>query len=705
MSKAATAIAALVAVALCVAAWTLLAEDESGVKGIAERAGPLAETSDVTLAGAGPDETARAPERALATASVDPAEDVEPVARPAWRFDVRGRAVDDAGEPVTRFQVELRPHGGGASRVEAFEDPDGAFTLAGVEVGTWYALPSAEGYLPMGLVGVDVLAPEPLELVLYRCGTVSVDVVGPGGEPVPGALVQALSPTYRTALQHVIFDAPEPPSAKTDARGLATISPVRLSVFRVVASAEGLAEGASELTQLSAVQRHAHTRVALTRGGRVEGELRTVDGLPAAGAQLSLYHREAGRSRTASVAADGAFSFERVPAGQHRLSVQPLPEDRDRVPFQSLELEVREGETTIARFRDLASSRVEVVGRLLRDDEPMAGAEIWFHAIGAGGYVGAQFTRSSADGGFALALPASGPYQVEVSGLDGLCAPGSTLRFHADVPAVATYELVLAQRTGTVSGRVLDAAGDPAPRTQVFLTAQGEGWLIHEALTDEDGRYEAVRVPEGTYDVRAQPRAACQPRQSPRAGDTLRAVTVVAGEAVRDLDLRLPAYVSIEGTVVGRDGSPAVSAEIELAGSSGEPASAYSDVSGAFSVTEVEPGDYWLRATWGNDTSAWIRITAPTTDPPRLALEPGARVTVRLAADASPSERLRIDAVDAMGRHGATALLTGRSVELGPLPSGTYGLVASRSSGAAFEEIELTLTAGEERTWILRGED
>lgn len=531
-------------------------------------------------------------------------------------------------------------------------------------------------------------------------GTVSVVVEGPGGAPVARAEVwaQGSTPYDRAAIRIR-------GRARTDDRGRAELTDVRLGEVVVVASAEALAEGVSEPFQLTSERRDAEARVVLTRGGRVEGRLTDVEGAPAAGVRLSIHHTRHSVLRTTDAATDGSFAFEHLPAGGYTLWTRAEGDERLRVPQQSLKLEVREGETTVASFADQGATHVLLSGRVLCDDEPCAGSYV---SIGRSDpSQGSVFLRAETDAGgrFSVALGEPGSYRIQVVRHSAGGGFRGSIAFAVEIPPVSAFEVELAFWTGSVTGRVLDPAGRPASGAEVRLFGREGTTASYSATTGEDGRYEVVGAATGTYRVVAQGASTALRIGADDDPSTAR-VEVVAGATATVLDLWLPVTTSIEGRVTNAVGEPVAAAHVHV---SGGPTThrlfdVRSDASGAFVLHDVEPGDYWLRASWHEATSPWTSINAAGRVPARvdLALEPGARVELRVPGGAQPAGRVLVSGTDDLGRScGYVALETGAGA-LGPLPPGTYHLRAHRGSQEVLAEETVTLAAGEQRTLTLQ---
>jgi hypothetical protein len=110
--------------------------------------------------------------------------------------------------------------------------------------------------------------------------------------------------------------------------------------------------------------------------------------------------------------------------------------------------------------------------------------------------------------------------------------------------------------SGTIHGRVT-AAGDGAPlnRASVTLQGSGAGELPQVVETDDAGRYEFSRIPEGHYVLSAQRRGYVQ------AG-FLRDVELRRGGTAR-VDVALERAGTISGRVVDEFGEPMADVRVE----------------------------------------------------------------------------------------------------------------------------------------------
>jgi hypothetical protein len=183
-------------------------------------------------------------------------------------------------------------------------------------------------------------------------------------------------------------------------------------------------------------------------------------------------------------------------------------------------------------------------------------------------------------------LPA-GTYSIAAEAPDGFYAlvypgtplgvPGSGQVVLRDVRGCASV-IVSVRYDGRVSGRILDASGSPVPHVfvQAVRVEEADRPGVHDTRfqTDETGRFEIARLPEGRFFVGLHVKSAMEGQGLPRVmlpgTDSMadaRVVSLTGGERIVVPDLTLPeslAFVTLRGVAIGRDGLPATDASVYL---------------------------------------------------------------------------------------------------------------------------------------------
>jgi RNA polymerase sigma factor (sigma-70 family) len=241
---------------------------------------------------------------------------------------------------------------------------------------------------------------------------------------------------------------------------------------------------------------------------------------------------------------------------------------------------------------------------------------------------GAPFVRrtsTSAAGTFSVAGLEARRYKVTAWNDEGVVV--ATTATAAGAPS--SLRLVLA--TGAaVTGRVLDDAGHALPGALVRLGASPNGLRFDRgAKADGEGRFRLPPVVPGIYDVVAESGERAPARQK----------VVVIGRDVPPLELRLPAGITVRGTVVDATGAPirnvAVDGVVLELGSGSEhfivaQRSTRTDDQGAFRLAGLAPGSLRVQV----DAGERGQIQAM---PMNVAAGEQRQLTLRLKASAAAS--------------------------------------------------------------------
>ena len=386
---------------------------------------------------------------------------------------VVGRLVDEDGVPVVAGEITLAPQRPSQGRWMRDQEqtrtvesgPDGGFELVDLAVGRADLGFSARGFAPASRPAVEVTRlGETVDLgdvVLGPEAVLEGVVEDPHGAPIEGAGVRVnpAAPGNR-------FLRPGGTTVTTETSGpdgrfrVAGLSPGDL--IDLVVSKEGFASAARSGV---GVPTEEPVRLVLEPAAHVTGRVVDESGTGVDGAALQPASGAApmmgwamDRGRQAS-GADGSFDIE-VPPGAIHLNARK----KGYRAVGSVLLELEPGERRDGVEIVLAKAP-KVRGRVLTPDgAPAAEAMVmvWIH--GPTGSGSGQGETTDADGRFEMEA-APGRVRVEAS-KDGFAATERNLKLTGED---AVVELRLGRGT-EVSGRLVDAAGEPAPGRQLLLT-------------------------------------------------------------------------------------------------------------------------------------------------------------------------------------------------------------------------------------------
>ena len=178
-------------------------------------------------------------------------------------------------------------------------------------------------------------------------------------------------------------------------------------------------------------------------------------------------------------------------------------------------------------------------------------------------------------------------------------------------------------RGGIITGRILDEFGEPTSDVQVlamrYQYIQGRRQLSpagRPAMTNDIGEYRVFALPPGQYflsatlrslnplDAASDDRSGYAPTYYPSGASIAEAqrLTIGVGQALSDINLALsPTRLArITGSAVDSDGKPLAGATVIMIQIAGAAAMAVAGgqvrPDGSFSVANVSPGDYTVRA-------------------------------------------------------------------------------------------------------------
>jgi len=347
---------------------------------------------------------------------------------------VKGRVVDERGEPVGDVQIRLRSkeRGGnfftfGQSSTSTRARDDGTFELEHVRPGAYRATASQGWSNALRNPGTTDDDPQGVELSVDQGETAEIElrveakgasirgrVVDADGGPVTDAFLSATresdsatKSTGSNVRQSRWGDWDRRP-VLTDQDGTFTLDDLTVGTYTVRARRKGGGEGFVE-----GVSTDSEVTVTLDETGSLAGLIVVAGGSPPEEFQVSLSDRESGYRRNDTFfRTGGEFSFEEVPGGTYEVSVNagegtastkvPLEEGEER---GDLKLELVAQVTVRGRLVDLDSG--EPVAGIEVHVSPRSGGNIRF---GQGG--GERKQVSDANGEFEIAHAPSGEVQI-----------------------------------------------------------------------------------------------------------------------------------------------------------------------------------------------------------------------------------------------------------------------------------------------------
>ncbi len=628
----------------------------------------------------------------VARVEAPPARPLAVVLEPA--SGIRGRVEDESGEPVPGASVRLRPatpppgtvgveRRRSENTMDVRSDRDGTFALAEVAPGQVTLEASAEGFLPLEPVEIQVPlrgAVEDVRLVLDRGATVSGQVTTTGGEPVAGVSLRI-----------------GPASGESDAEGRYRLAGVPLGLKGLYLSHPAYKGKAREVDVQPGENR---VDVTLERGATVSGRVVDEAGTPRIGAALTLRNRsERGpRGYRALAGADGRFEILAVADGSFDLeaeadgfapTVHPAVVEVAGRDVAGLELVLRRGATVFGRIRGLdrtQTAAVEVTAE--RDGRPartgmvdhegryeIASLEAGdWHLRGrlAGGRREAEawVTITPGDrrverdlklgGGLALdglvlvedrPLPQS---HVSLRGLDVTAERGVTtdhqgafriedlepgryrvevvhgermLSHTEDLDLDADREVVIEIATAVLSGTVVDAgSGEGVADALVYLERQlggAEAGPLTTVGTNAAGSFVTASLAPGRYRLTV--------RGNGYAPEE-RIVDAEAGVAAEPLTIELKPTAGLTLTVRRASGEPPLWATVVVLDESGRPVHVEEPRLSAYGngyLQQIPPGQWTILVKAAGSATALARATVPG-ERLEVTLPRGATLTARV---------------------------------------------------------------------------
>jgi hypothetical protein len=480
---------------------------------------------------------------------------------------IAGTVVGADGKPIVGYHVLAESGERRFGRARDFHSAfDGRFQIDQLAPGEYAITVMAEGLKPGKLSRIAVRAGETTEvgsIVLRLGGRVRGTVSNPEGAPVAGASVALVRSFLGT-------------TATSDVRGAFELAGLEEGVVTLRASHPDYADALVRDVELRSEADPVEVRIELGRGGAIEGLVQDRDGMPLPGRSLRLERRFSDHE-TATTGPDGAFRWERLPAGLHRVALLSA-DSNPAVRVQEREVEVEEGETSRVVFE---SRRIVVSGHVTKGGVSISGARVSFQPVGgSGGFWSMASGRpqgisgpiglhavTGPEGSYELYADAPGEYRVEVASADGTSFPEKAIL----LPDRETHELDLRFDTLTVSGQVVSEDSETAVSGARVVAFPIDAPTVETSLgsyrTEENGTF-SFELEPGRYRIRVQA----------DGFSTEEAKVEVLEGSVPEILVALGRGDSIRGRVLDANGD--------------------------------DPGRYYVRA---------VEDEGPTTDPPRFS--------------------------------------------------------------------------------------
>ncbi|MEM1202795.1 MAG: carboxypeptidase-like regulatory domain-containing protein [Acidobacteriota bacterium] len=491
----------------------------------------------------------------------------------------------------------------------------GGFRVSGA-AGARSLSAAAPGYFPAQerlKRSSDGTLPSPL-LALAPAVAVEGRVVDAAGAPLEGVEVEA-SVRFGAAMRSRSARSAHLSGGgtRTDARGnfrlreLAPGAPYDISL-----ALKGFAPGKESLVAPAVGDRADAVEWTLVRGRQGVGSVMDEREAPVAGAEVSLTPQAPGDLRTqirrmtgeveepahqATTDAEGRYRLPDLGAGRFSLKVRATgfaPVEVPGVEVPPLEIG---GDPDVDLGQVVLSPGATVAGKVTDDEgRPLAGAKVEATAPGSG-YLrfatdgSGQEVITGADGRFEVPDRKAGERIDLVASKEGFVTARTS---GIEAPNAEDVVLVLGPAS-TVSGRVVDEAGDGVTRARVSLqdegASSGPGFSRRgpSAWTDPEGFFRVEGLEPGIRRLRVQGEGFIP---AERAG-----IEISKGVDLEGVEVVLKRGATVSGRVTAKGGDPVPEAMIRVASAGGRSMgragflnSARTDADGRYQLGGVEPG-------------------------------------------------------------------------------------------------------------------
>ncbi len=532
----------------------------------------------------------------------------------AWVYDneLAGTVVDPQGQPLAACQVSL------ATAYELIfagdpidttqdqtvrTDGKGRFAFKNIEPRSRYKLTiKHKDFATMDRMSVAVGEKGSFEeppIHLAQGATLQGHVLDDAGNNVDGATLVLDNLMYEGAE----YEPADRMKATTDNQGTFVFANVPKGQRTLTVSAAGY--GSVTLNGLNFTnEEHVLRDIKLKIGEMIRGRVVCAgQGIPGALVQALGFGNTTEVSRgTATTDANGQFTFETLKPGDYNL----LPTARG-YRFDGPVTRVKSGtdNVMIEAFKD-----ADVCGRVIdaASGAPVPGFTCRMRTSNGPGMPTSATelvqTFTSATGEFCMNGIPTGEYVVEAS------APGFAPSFSSNVSVSRGQAqgglVVRMTKGGLLSGRIVDAAGNPVPKARItthdkdwaddeFSAMLGNTFPSNVTAVDvrcgADGRFLLTGLTPESYQMHVRAAGFTRYIQND--------ITITDGQETKLGDIRLSHGGSLRGTLFDPSGKPLVGGSINLSPDGGTSTMGYTAKSGdggKFQISNIAPGRYMVMA-------------------------------------------------------------------------------------------------------------
>ncbi|WP_437877662.1 MSCRAMM family protein [Sorangium sp. So ce513] len=362
---------------------------------------------------------------------------------------VKGHVLDERGQPITRFTVDVIMLGADSAAARAplasrrFEAEDGAFLVDQLPGWPVILRVTAPDHAPAfsSLVRARAGETHDVDVTLSRGCTLTGTVRDERGAPLAGVFLDAEARPAAGMASQGSMDAAS--QAESDLDGRFRLEHVPAGEILVRGYAGGYAASTASV-QVSACDGLAPVDLTMSAGGSVVGAVRGRDGEPLAGARLVASHRSIGFVNTVTDA-EGRYRFEQLPPVVVRLEVV------DAARAAVAHVHVKEGRAVEQDLALVAEGSGEIRGRITSGGKPLRGLKIELASSQGVGRLEMRHLKTGDDGTYRATELPDGAYMVLVT------SAARAMSAHVRGGSVAEASLDLAEQPRPAEAGVVPA--------------------------------------------------------------------------------------------------------------------------------------------------------------------------------------------------------------------------------------------------------